>query len=81
MRPEIHAAIDKFRRGDEEAAGQHDEEIWQEALDGLVTFASPESLVILQQARQRRHDDEAAGKRFRLWLEEAIHHVEFELRR
>jgi hypothetical protein len=129
---EIHAALEKFRNGDEEAAffdliemegevlpaltehfrieadiaartllvrvawerrdqaalpllaealGQPQEEIWQEALDGLVAFASPESLEILRRARQREDADEITARRFRMWLEEAIQQVEFDLRR
>ena len=34
-----------------EALDERDEEIWQAALDGLVTFASPEALAILIAAR------------------------------
>jgi hypothetical protein len=64
-----------------EALSQLQEEVWQQALDGLVAFASSESLEILQRARTQVHQDEAAAKRFRLWLEEAIQQVEFELRR
>ncbi len=64
-----------------EALGQPQEEIWQEALDGLVAFASPESLEILRRARQRGDADEITAKRFRMWLEEAIQQVEFDLRR
>ena len=64
-----------------EALIQSEEQVWQQALDGLVAFASPESLEILQRARTHVHQDEAAAKRFRLWLEEAIQQVEFELRR
>lgn len=64
-----------------EALIQSEEQVWQQALDGLVAFASLESLDILQRARTHEHQDEAAAKRFRLWLEEAIQQVEFELRR
>ena len=64
-----------------EALSQLQEEIWQEALDGLVTFASLESLEILRQARNRHHGDDTDARRFRMWLEEAIQQVEFELRR
>jgi hypothetical protein len=56
-----------------------EEDSWQEALDGLVAFASPQCLGILQAARSREFTDESAAKRFRLWLEEAIGQVEFEL--
>jgi hypothetical protein len=64
-----------------EALVQPQEEIWQEALDGLVAFASPESLDVLRRARQREDADEEVARRFRMWLEEAIQQVEFELRR
>jgi hypothetical protein len=64
-----------------EALIQSEEQVWQQALDGLVAFASSESLEILQRARTHVHQDEAAAKCFRLWLEEAIQQVEFELRR
>jgi hypothetical protein len=52
------------------------EEVWQEALDGLVAFASKEALEILQQARNREFNKESDGKRFRLWLDEAIGQVQ-----
>lgn len=64
-----------------EALSQLQEEVWQQALDGLVAFASPESLEILQRARNRDCKDDTAARRFGLWLEEAIQQVEFELRR
>jgi hypothetical protein len=64
-----------------EALNELQEQVWQQALDGLVAFASPESLEILRRARHRDCEDDAAAGRFRLWLEEAIQQVEFELRR
>jgi HEAT repeat protein len=64
-----------------EALDDLNEEVWQEALDGLVTLASDESLAVLQSARSREFSDEAAYKRFHLWLEEAIEQVLFELKR
>jgi len=63
-----------------EALRESAEEVWQQALDGLVAFASPQSLEILQAARARTFADAAADKRLRLWLNEAIQQVEFELR-
>ena len=57
-----------------------DELVWQQALDGLVAFASPEVHEILLAARTREFADTTLTKRFRLWLEEAIQQVEFELR-
>ena len=62
-----------------EALNDDAEEVWQEALDGLVAFSSQESLELLQSARSRKFKDSAA-KRFHLWLEEAIQQVQFELR-
>ncbi|MEX0803530.1 MAG: hypothetical protein WD688_09470 [Candidatus Binatia bacterium] len=64
-----------------EALNDLQEEIWQQALDGLVAFALPESLEILQRARTREGEDDTAARLFQLWLEEAIGQVEFELRR
>lgn len=57
-----------------------DELVWQQALDGLVAFASPEVHEILLAARTREFADTTLTNRFRLWLEEAIQQVEFELR-
>ena len=57
-----------------------DELVWQQALDGLVAFASPEAHEILLTARTREFADATLTHRFRLWLEEAIQQVEFELR-
>ena len=57
-----------------------DELVWQQALDGLVAFASPEVHEILLSARNREFADRTLTNRFRLWLEEAIQQVEFELR-
>ena len=64
-----------------DALNHAQEEVWQAALDGLVAFASPESLAILRQARTRARPNDAEMRRFLLWLEEAIQQVEFELRR
>jgi hypothetical protein len=87
--PEIRAFLVKvaWQRRDQavlpllgEALIVSDEEIWQEALDGLVAFSSPESLRILQSARSRKFTNDSAAKRFHLWLDEAIEQVEVELR-
>jgi HEAT repeat protein len=55
-----------------EALQDPDPEVWKQALDGLVTLASPESLRILQSARDtlRVPDDD-----FREWVEGAIEDV------
>ena len=57
-----------------------DELVWQQALDGLVALASPEVHEILLTARTQEFADTILTNRFRLWLEEAIQQVEFELR-
>ena len=58
-----------------EALDQRDEEIWQAALDGLVTFASPEALAVLISARTRESADQSATKRFQSFVSEAIEHI------
>lgn len=63
-----------------DALNESEEEVWQQALDGLVAFASPQSLEILQSARARACSDSSNDKQLRLWLDEAIQQVEFELR-
>lgn len=59
-----------------EALWAAEEQVWQQALDGLVTFASTQSLTILQQARNREFIDASDGRRFHLWLNEAIAQVQ-----
>ena len=63
-----------------EALNESEEEVWQQALDGLVAFPLPQSLEILQSARARVCSDSSNDKQLRLWLDEAIQQVEFELR-
>jgi len=63
-----------------EALNDPAEEVWQQALDGLVAFSLPSSLKVLQSARSRKFTEETEAKRFNLWLEEAIQQVELELR-
>ena len=58
-----------------EALDQTDEEIWQAALDGLVTFASREALAVLIAARTRELTDEATTKRFQSFVSEAIEYI------
>ena len=64
-----------------EALRDPEEEVWQEALDGLVTLASVESFAVLQNAKISAPSEHSKDRRFRLWLEEAIEQVNFELRR
>lgn len=56
-----------------------DEEIWQEAMDGLVTLACSASLQGLHQARTRTLEDVRAQNKFQKWLEEAISQTEAQL--
>jgi hypothetical protein len=58
-----------------EALNQTDEEVWQAALDGLVTFACPEALGVLMAAKTRDLGDPAATKRFQLFVSEAIEYI------
>src|SRR5262249_49284815 len=56
-------------------------EIWQEAMDGLVALASPESLQALRRARTRKFTNDHEGQRFSEWLEEAIEQAETQMPR
>ncbi|MDR3637689.1 MAG: HEAT repeat domain-containing protein [Isosphaeraceae bacterium] len=47
-------------------------EVWQQALDGLVTLASAESLHVLESARDRIGEDR---EEFREWVDGAIEDV------
>jgi len=50
--------------------------VWKEALDGLVTLASPAALEVLRSARIRQFPDPRSAEEFRGWLEEAIAQAE-----
>jgi hypothetical protein len=63
-----------------EALMEPEELVWQQALDGMVAFASQEVREILLAARTHEFADEALTSRFHLWVEEAIQQVDFELR-
>jgi hypothetical protein len=54
-------------------------QIWQEAMNGLVALASPESLEALRRARTRQFANDRESQRFSGWLEEAIGQAEFQL--
>ena len=62
-----------------EALQDRDEEVWQEALDGLVTLASADALAVLQTAKIARSNGAEPDRRFQLWIEEAIQQVQFDL--
>ena len=55
-----------------EALQDPEPDVWRQALDGLVTLASRESLQILESARDRVGDD---GGEFGEWLDGAIEDV------
>ena len=46
--------------------------VWREALNGLVSLASPDALQILQSARTRVCSAKRESEEFHRWLEEAI---------
>jgi HEAT repeat protein len=82
--PAIRASLIKvaWQRGDREAiallaeaVNQSEEEIWQEALDGLVALASPEALAVLTAARTRELADRTASQRFQSCAGEAIEYI------
>lgn len=52
--------------------------IWRQALNGLVTLASPAALEALRAARSRQFTKQQDAEEFRRWLEEAIQQTEFE---
>jgi hypothetical protein len=58
----------------------HDREaaVWKQALDGLVTLASPAALEVLCAARTRQFPVQRETKEFRRWLDEAIEQAESE---
>jgi hypothetical protein len=53
--------------------------VWKEAMDGLVTLASPESLDALLSARSRHFSKTHDREEFFEWLEEAIEQVQKEM--
>ena len=63
-----HASIDFLA----EALQDPDAIVWKQVLDGLVTLASPESLRVLEGARDRIGEDREA---FREWVDGAIDDV------
>jgi len=58
-----------------------DPRVWKEALDGLVTLASPAALDALRSARNRHLPTARQTVEFRGWVDEAIGQVESELAR
>ena len=64
-----------------EAVFDSEPRVWREALDGLVSLASPASLEALRAARVRHFSKQSDEEEFRRWLEEAIEQTETEARR
>lgn len=61
-----------------EALSDTDPRIWRQALNGLVTLASPAALDVLRAARTRQLRTQPETEEFRRWLEEAIEQAESE---
>jgi hypothetical protein len=55
-----------------EALFDREPEIWREAMDGLVTFACPESVQALHRAKTRHFTNDRGEQLFIEWLEETI---------
>ncbi|HTQ39337.1 MAG TPA: HEAT repeat domain-containing protein [Pirellulales bacterium] len=54
--------------------------VWQQALDGLVALASPESLAVLRQAQTKQFSKQGDAQEFRQWIDEAIEQIELKLK-
>jgi|SRR5262245_45830588 len=63
-----------------DALGDRNAEVWKEALNGLVTLASPQSLDILGRALEESISGRAEQKKFGSWVSEAIGQVKEALR-
>jgi hypothetical protein len=59
-----------------DALNDRNDRVWKEALNGLVTLASPEAIAALRHARDRAFDSEKPRQRFLAYLEEAIEQAE-----
>jgi len=59
-----------------EALLDPDPGVWRQALNGLVTLASPAALDALRSARTRKFPRQRDAEEFYRWLEEAIIQVE-----
>jgi hypothetical protein len=58
-----------------EALNDSDPNVWKNALNGLVTLASPAALQILQAASARELPNKKQTEEFRQWVSEAIDQV------
>jgi hypothetical protein len=59
-----------------EALWDPEPRVWRQALDGLVTLASPAAIEVLRAARTRQFSQPSEAAEFRGWLEEAIEQAE-----
>jgi hypothetical protein len=59
-----------------EALSDSEPRIWRQALNGLVTLASPAALDVLRTKRIRQFPTQRETDEFRRWLEEAIEQAE-----
>jgi hypothetical protein len=55
-----------------EALQDSSELVWKQALDGLMTIDSPECLLVLERARDRKFPTEAMAADFQAYVDEAI---------
>jgi HEAT repeat protein len=62
------------------ALGDRNAEVWKEALNGLVTLASPHSLEILGDALRQPISGRAEQDKFGSWVSEAIDQIKEALR-
>jgi hypothetical protein len=53
--------------------------VWKQALDGLVTLASPQALEVLKAAKTRQFSQQKDTEEFHRWLDEAIEQAESEV--
>jgi hypothetical protein len=51
------------------------EEVWKQAIDGLVTIGSPEAVKSLRAARERHFSSPNVAKDFCGWIDEAIQQI------
>lgn len=62
-----------------EALYHCDPAVWKQALDGLVTLASPQALEVLKTAKARQFSQQRDMEEFQCWLDEAIEQAESEI--
>lgn len=55
-------------------------EVWVQALDGLVTLASPSALVALEAAQSRQFLSRSEAEEFQRWIDEAVEQIKAEMK-